>query len=117
MASCSFVFCAAIAQETATETEFQVFQYGNVERHYVLHLPENLQENAPLVFFLHGYHGDARDYAEMGMSRVADEHGFAVVYPQGKPDKRDPLSERPISLGRAPYGPNLSLRKARPHTL
>ena len=23
------------------------------------------------------------------MSRVADKHGFAVVYPQGKPDRRD----------------------------
>jgi len=79
----------AFAQGTATETGLDIFQYGDVERQYVLHLPENLPENAPLVFFLHGYHGNARQYAKMGMSRVADKHGFAVVYPQGKPDRRD----------------------------
>ena len=50
VASCSFLFCPAIAQEAATETGFQVFQHGDVERHYVLHLPEDLPENAPLVF-------------------------------------------------------------------
>ena len=85
----SLEFCTASAQEIATETEFQVFQYRDAERRYVLHLPEDLPKNAPLVFFLHGYHGDARNYAKMGMSRVADTHGFAVVYPQGKPDRRD----------------------------
>ena len=85
----SFEFCTASAQEIATKTEFQIFQYRDAERRYVLHLPEDLPKNAPLVFFLHGYHGDARNYAKMGMSRVADTHGFAVVYPQGKPDRRD----------------------------
>ena len=89
VASCSFLFCPVFGQETATETGFEVFQHGDVERQYVLHLPEDLPENAPLVFFLHGYHGNARNYAKMGMSRVADKHGFAVVYPQGKPDRRD----------------------------
>ena len=89
IASCSFLFCPVFGQETATETGFEVFQHGDVERQYVLHLPEDLPENAPLVFFLHGYHGNARNYAKMGMSRVADKHGFAVVYPQGKPDRRD----------------------------
>ena len=85
----SLGLCTAFAQGTATETGLDIFQYGDVERQYVLHLPENLPENAPLVFFLHGYHGNARQYAKMGMSRVADKHGFAVVYPQGKPDRRD----------------------------
>ena len=55
---------------------------------YLLHLPKDLPKKAPLVVFLHGYHGDARDYAEMGMSRVADAKKFAVVYPQGLPDRR-----------------------------
>ena len=89
IASCSILFCPVFAQEAATETGFEVFRHDGVERQYVLHLPENLPENAPLVFFLHGYHGNARQYAKMGMSRVADKHGFAVVYPQGKPDRRD----------------------------
>ncbi len=87
--ACLCGLCAASAQDTATETGFEVFQYGNIERQYVLHLPKDLPENAPLVFFLHGYHGNARNYAKMGMSRVADAHEFAVVYPQGTPDRRD----------------------------
>ena len=89
LAAYSLGLCTASAQGTATETGFEVFQYGDVERQYVLHLPDDLPENAPLVFFLHGYHGNARNYAKMGMSRVADAHGFAVVYPQGTPDRRD----------------------------
>jgi polyhydroxybutyrate depolymerase len=77
-------------QETATETGLKVFQHGGVDTPVrVATWPERLPENAPLVFFLHGYHGNARNYAKMGMSRVADKHGFAVVYPQGKPDRRD----------------------------
>lgn len=81
--------CTAFGQETATESGFEVFQYGDVERQYVLHLPDDLPENAPLVFFLHGYHGNARNYAKMGMSQVADANKFAVVYPQGTRDRRD----------------------------
>ncbi len=67
---------------------FQVFSYEGTDREYLLHLPKDLPKKAPLVVFLHGYHGDARDYAEMGMSRVADAKKFAVVYPQGLPDRR-----------------------------
>ena len=42
VASCSFLFCPVFGQEAATETGFEVFQHGDVERHYVLHLPDNL---------------------------------------------------------------------------
>lgn len=68
--------------------EFESFDHQGEERQFLLHLPEDLPKGSPLVVFLHGYRGDARDYAEMGLSRVADEHGFAVVYPQGLPDRR-----------------------------
>lgn len=70
------------------ERGFQVFDYEGTDREYLLHLPQELPKKAPLVVFLHGYRGDARDYAEMGMSRVADAKKFAVVYPQGLPDRR-----------------------------
>ena len=55
---------------------FQVFNHDGTDREYLLHLPQDLPKQAPLVVFLHGYHGDARDYAEMGMTRVADEKKF-----------------------------------------
>ena len=80
-----------LAQETIPKQEnkrgFQVFNHDGTDREYLLHLPQDLPKEAPLVVFLHGYHGDARDYAEMGMTRVADEKKFAVVYPQGLPDR------------------------------
>lgn len=39
------------------------------ERKYLLYLPKTLKTNAPLLFVLHGYRGDARDYmGEMGMN-------------------------------------------------
>ena len=63
------------------------FKHNKGERKYLLHLPKDLPDNAPLVFLLHAYHGDARDYmGELGMNRVADANGFAVCYPQGARD-------------------------------
>ena len=62
-----------------TASEEVSFQHGKVERKYLLHLPEDLPDNAPLVFLLHGYHGKAKNVARIGMNRLADQHGFAVV--------------------------------------
>jgi len=82
-----------LAQDTipkqANKRGFLVFNHNGTDREYLLHLPRDLPKQAPLVVFLHGYHGDARDYAEMGMTRVADEKKFAVVYPQGLPDREE----------------------------
>lgn len=83
------VWCSSsdAAVERPTPGEFLRFNHNKVERKYLLHVPKNLPDNAPLVFMLHGYHGDARDYmAELGMNRVADENGFAVCCPQGAKD-------------------------------
>ena len=71
-----------------TASEEVSFQHGKVERKYLLHLPEDLPDNAPLVFLLHGYHGKAKNVARIGMNRLADQHGFAVCYPQGSGDDR-----------------------------
>ncbi len=77
----------AVSAEPTASGQFLDFKYDQVERKYLLHLPQDLPENAPLVFVLHGYHGDARDYmGELGMNRVADANGFAVCYPQGTRD-------------------------------
>ena len=68
-------------------TSSQTFSHGGLEREYILHLPEELPEQAPLVFFLHGYSGNARPYSWLGMKREADDRGFAVVFPQGSDDQ------------------------------
>lgn len=75
------------AVEQSPPGKFITFMHKTEERQYLLHLPKNLPENAPLLFLLHGYHGDARDYmAELGINRVADANGFAVCCPQGAKD-------------------------------
>ncbi|HJA96617.1 MAG TPA: prolyl oligopeptidase family serine peptidase [Candidatus Alistipes faecavium] len=71
------------AQETRTES----LRAGGLERRYVLHLPEGLPAEAPLVIVLHGYGGDA-DPEYFGMNATADRHRFAVCYPQGERDGR-----------------------------
>jgi polyhydroxybutyrate depolymerase len=75
------------AVERPIPGKFLRFNHNKVERYYLLHLPQNLPDNAPLVFLLHGYRGDARDYiGELGINRIADENGFAVCCPQGAKD-------------------------------
>jgi polyhydroxybutyrate depolymerase len=67
--------------------QFIEFMHKNVKRKYLLHVPQELSDNSPLVFVLHGYHGDARDYVDQVMNRLADDNGFAVCYPQGTDDR------------------------------
>ena len=75
-------------EEMEVPSTFLTFNYNEVERRYLIHFPEDLPDNAPLVFLLHGYRGDARGYMELGMNRVADANGFAVCYPQGEKDRK-----------------------------
>ncbi len=64
--------------------------YNGIERKYMLYVPEGTGENAPLLFMLHGYAGSAKGFMEnTGMNNLADQYGFAVVYPQGI---RDPAN-------------------------
>ena len=63
------------------------FNWDKLNREYLLYTPPGLEKNAPLVFVFHGYSGSAIDIMEYsGMNEVADEHGFAVCYPQGTED-------------------------------
>ncbi|MCJ7570273.1 MAG: prolyl oligopeptidase family serine peptidase [Candidatus Thermoplasmatota archaeon] len=67
-----------------TNLQYSTFDYDGLTRQYLLYLPDDLPENAPLVFVLHGYTMNAVDMMNyVGMNRIADEKGFAVCYPQG----------------------------------
>lgn len=47
------------------------------------YVPNNLDDNAPLVVAMHGCTQSAADYAEVsGWNQLADRYGFAVVYPE-----------------------------------
>jgi len=63
-----------------------IYDYNGIQREYIVHVPDNLPENAPLIFILHGSDGIAENYPGwFQMNEIADENGFAVAYPQGLP--------------------------------
>jgi polyhydroxybutyrate depolymerase len=57
---------------------------GGLLRGFVLVVPEAVPTPAPLVIVFHGFMGNPGELEEStGMSAVAAEHGFLVVYPEG----------------------------------
>lgn len=64
------------------------YDYNGTDRQYLIHVPENLPSNAPLVFALHGYTGYAKHVDKvLNMNQLADLYGFVVCYPQGSLDR------------------------------
>ncbi len=64
-----------------------IFEHDGIQREYYLHIPDEISENAPLVFVLHGYTSSASVImGYSGMSEEADVQKFAVCYPQGTLD-------------------------------
>ena len=60
------------------------FDHNGVNRLYTLYKPDNLKENAPLVFVLHGYTSNSTNIMNYSkMNDIADQNGFMVCYPQG----------------------------------
>ena len=79
-----------VSRKNTTEENLIAFDMNGEIRQYILHRPDGLQENSPLVFVLHGLGGSAsgiREYSRM--DKVADENGFAVCYPQGTGGSED----------------------------
>ena len=62
-----------------------LFDWDKQQREYFLYVPENLPEDAPLVFVLHGYWGSGSDMIGL-FQEQADQHGFVICYPNGLPD-------------------------------
>ena len=57
---------------------------GGLQRTYALYVPEHLPKGAPLLLVMHGSGEDAgqmRRETGYAFERLADRHGFAVVYP------------------------------------
>ena len=63
------------------------FNWDKEQREYWLYIPENLPENAPLVFTLHGYGGTGGNF--WGFEELAEEHGFVICSPTGLVDNFD----------------------------
>lgn len=71
-------------QEKDIKTEETLkFIYDNIEREYVLYLPDDYQ-NASLVFVLHGFGGDISvEDSYMRFSEYGNNNNYIVCYPQG----------------------------------
>jgi polyhydroxybutyrate depolymerase len=81
-----FVILLGLLTPNATAQYFN-FNHDGMARQYIYYEPEDLPENAPLVFVFHGYTGDAysmREYCRMDEQAAAN--GFAVCYPRGSRD-------------------------------
>lgn len=73
----------AVVNPTGTYT----ILHGGLSRTYHYYHPIDLPENSPLIFVLHGYAANAEDFMDwLPMHELADEHDFALVYPQGFDD-------------------------------
>ena len=64
-------------------TTSNTFTIDGRSRIYLFHYPDNLKNNAPLVFVIHGYGDSSKGIQKFTkMDSIADKYGFAVCYPE-----------------------------------
>jgi len=72
---------SGVSMSRASEA-MESFEIDGRSRSYYIYLPKNLQEDAPLVFVIHGYGGSAEGIREYSrFDTLAQKKGFAVCYP------------------------------------
>jgi polyhydroxybutyrate depolymerase len=81
---CCGVYGGAHALASAGVDTPGVLEFGGLNRTYQLHVPANVERPAGLVINLHGAGETGGAQASLtNYDAVADQHGFAVVYPDG----------------------------------
>jgi polyhydroxybutyrate depolymerase len=78
-----FLSLTNCSEQNPASTTSYTFEIDGRSRTFLLHLPDNLKNNAPLVFVIHGYGDSAngiRNFTKM--DSIADKNGFAVCYPE-----------------------------------
>ena len=81
-----FLWCIFISILLNAQTTEHTFIHESLTRNYRLHLPSGYVPNQmyPLVFSFHGYTSNAfQQEIYTGMSNLADDENFIVVYPDG----------------------------------
>jgi len=69
------------------QAQYTLFEHEGIARQFIYYEPEELNEQLPLVFVMHGFTGDANDIKNYSkMNDFADQYGFAVCYPRGTVD-------------------------------
>ncbi len=91
--SIPFLFLFMLISCGNEETGFveeRVIEHEGLERSFLIYVPTNIKENAPLVVAIHGYTSSAKTLmGYSGINQIADKEGFLVAYPQGTKDSRD----------------------------
>jgi polyhydroxybutyrate depolymerase len=88
LAGCVIPGSAPLAKRPQSSDAIQrgVIRVGGLDRTFLAYVPRNLPTNAPVVFVLHGAMQSAqmmRVSTGYEFERLADQHGFLVVYPHG----------------------------------
>lgn len=82
-----FLYAPKPAEPALSATlQHERIELGGLQRDYAFYIPAKLQPQAPLLFVLHGSLqtiADMRTFTGYEFERLADQHGFIVVYPQG----------------------------------
>jgi polyhydroxybutyrate depolymerase len=105
-----------LGQEEAT-MQRRTLLHQEVEREYFVHLPPTYEAGMPLVVALHGYGSTATGFAAAhDLNAHADQHGYAVVYPQGTHFSAEQSSgERSLVTSWNDLAANLGPKAAGPH--
>ncbi len=82
------IFLSSCEEKCENIEGCNTFEHDGITRNYIFHRPENIKENAPLIFVLHGYTGSPQNLAaHSNFNELADKYGFAICYPKGIKDK------------------------------
>ncbi|HEX4452558.1 MAG TPA: PHB depolymerase family esterase [Kofleriaceae bacterium] len=76
------VLAALAAPAFAAQTQITSFGSNPGGLDMFVHVPANLPSNAPLVVVMHGCTQTASSMESAGWDTLADQYGFAVLYPQ-----------------------------------
>ncbi|MCA9389889.1 dienelactone hydrolase family protein [candidate division WWE3 bacterium] len=80
-----------IYQSTHFRSRTRTLTFENTQRSYIIHTPPNYNgvSKVPLVIALHGYQQHPKFFElDSGLSRLADQNNFIVVYPFGTEDNK-----------------------------
>jgi len=81
----AFLLCCLLSTYAAKVNKFFNVKVGSETRKYLLYVPDNVVEDAPLVISLHGAGGTVSTSShDPDFNAIADKDGFIVAYPQGK---------------------------------